>query len=424
MLRLRPVLALLLLSGCSILDTKSERGYSEDGSWSASAGKDNNPAGTTFTTADVRVITQRMHPVLKVPVVCVEPSPDVADALSSAAGLTAKGGTTTVNGTLSLTGASSEAVAELAGRSTALLGLRDGLFEACQAYGNGAIGQDTYALITSVYGQLMTTLFLAQDATTPSAQAAANATSPNIPQSAGSSSNDGGGTGKQPKSGNTTSDASYEATTSGQPDVKLAADQAGLPIQLVANPSPTKAKELNGAPTTNDGASTADKQVAAGVGGNALAANPLALVRMNEDFMHGGLLRTLLVACINEYDPSRDREGMGDAVNKFLEGVCNQMNLKSLEALEQVDATVNAEEGFKAVDPTSAAIAAPSGTKSTNAIKKTVASAKKTPRLIVNILHLVPTASADRASGEHDVCPPFEKLRTSAATAPPVLSSI
>ena len=52
-----------------------------------------------------------------------------------------------------------------AGRSTALLGLRDGLYRACEAYANGAIGADAYALVLSRYGQLMTTFFLGQDVT-------------------------------------------------------------------------------------------------------------------------------------------------------------------------------------------------------------------------------------------------------------------
>ena len=119
----------------------------------------------TFTTADVRMITQRNRQGSPNPIICTEPSPDVAKALSTAAQLTGSGGNGTTTGSLGAGGASAEAALALAGRSTALLGLRDGLFRACEAYANGVIGADAYALVLSRYGQLMTTLFLGQDVT-------------------------------------------------------------------------------------------------------------------------------------------------------------------------------------------------------------------------------------------------------------------
>src|SRR5262249_55673845 len=135
-------------------NSDASQGYAQNGLWTTPA---------AYTTADVRIITQRTHPVLGTPVICTEPSPDVAKALSTAIQLQAQGGNGTVNAGVSGGAASAEAVLELAGRSTALLGLRDGLFQACQAFANGTIGADGYALIMSRYGQLMTTLFLGQD---------------------------------------------------------------------------------------------------------------------------------------------------------------------------------------------------------------------------------------------------------------------
>jgi hypothetical protein len=75
-------------------------------------------------------------------------SPDVAKALSAAAQLSGSGGNDTTTGSLAVGGASAEAVIALAGRSTALLGL----YRACEAYANGAIGADAYALVLSRYG--------------------------------------------------------------------------------------------------------------------------------------------------------------------------------------------------------------------------------------------------------------------------------
>jgi hypothetical protein len=157
------LLSTALLTGCATFEDDVQRGYQQTNGWATPT-----PAkmSTTYTTADVRIIYQRQHPLdPSRQVVCTEPSPDVAKALSTAFSTNAAGGNATTNASLAFSGGSAEAVQALAGRSTALLGLRDGLFQACQAYANGAIGDDAYALILSRYGQLMTTLFLGQDVT-------------------------------------------------------------------------------------------------------------------------------------------------------------------------------------------------------------------------------------------------------------------
>jgi hypothetical protein len=125
--------AVSILAGCSILEDEVARGYAQNYPFTT---------GAAFTTADIRIISQRMHPVTQTPVVCTEPSPDVAKALSAAAQLSAQGGNAGTTGSLAAGGASAETVMVLAGRSTALLGLRDGLYRACEAYANGALGAD------------------------------------------------------------------------------------------------------------------------------------------------------------------------------------------------------------------------------------------------------------------------------------------
>jgi hypothetical protein len=55
-------------------------------------------------------------------------------------------------------GSSSETLVEGAGRAEAVLALRDGLYTACQAYANGVLGQDAYAIILSQYGSLLVAL--------------------------------------------------------------------------------------------------------------------------------------------------------------------------------------------------------------------------------------------------------------------------
>jgi outer membrane protein OmpA-like peptidoglycan-associated protein len=107
-------------------------------------------------------------------IVCIEPSPDIARALSLAA--TAKAGTPTVTGEVDVS--YQQMIAQLAGRTAAVVALRDGLFRACEAYANGIIGKELYVLLVSQYGDTMTTIMLGEDAQT-TAQAAASASKSN-----------------------------------------------------------------------------------------------------------------------------------------------------------------------------------------------------------------------------------------------------
>jgi hypothetical protein len=409
-------LILLSLCGCSILDTKAERGYSENRDWSISA---------AYTTADVRIVLQRNHPLLKNPIVCVEPSPDVADALSSAAAATVSGGNTTVNGSLSLSGSASDAVTELAGRSTALLGLRDGLFEACVAYANGAIGEDTYSLIISRYSQLMTTLFLGQDITSAAVglgHAEANSTAPALPAADTSRTTpppatpgvhaDAEPSPNQPSNLIASAKLPLEqrpVSTTGQPipefiPLSVSApvlDTTGagatpppIPPAPVQAPAPAPVVAANQTPpsqnTPSQNTPSQNTPTAPASGNGASTVDALALTRMNEDFMHQGLVSALIVACVNEYDPTRlsmiqplpaaSSSGSFDAdhppqsateadpttprviaPNSWLAPICESLKAKgALEALYEAEAPYD----YKPVDP---AIAAEQGTAKTNA---------------------------------------------------------
>ena len=149
---------LLLCSGCA----QAWREYSN-----SRVGQD---VPTMVTTADVRVITSRDNP--RAPgnkIVCVEPPPDVAKALqASLGGGLAVDATGIGNGNIQVDYHTSEALAELTGRVPGLLALRDGLFRACEAYANGSIGDAAYALILSRYGDILTTVILADAVHDPS----------------------------------------------------------------------------------------------------------------------------------------------------------------------------------------------------------------------------------------------------------------
>ncbi|MEM7425593.1 MAG: hypothetical protein AAF441_05825 [Pseudomonadota bacterium] len=78
-------------------------------------------------------------------ILCTEPSPDVASALSAAAAAAGQSGGDSAAGGFS----QAEGVAQLGERLATIQLLRDGLYRACEAYQNGAISQTMYALIVS-----------------------------------------------------------------------------------------------------------------------------------------------------------------------------------------------------------------------------------------------------------------------------------
>lgn len=148
------------------------------------------------TDADVRVITDRPSPFDPTNparrAVCTEPSPDVAKALATALTLSASasvpGGPT---GSGSLNSQTAEGILELAGRVPAVVALRDGTYQLCQAWANGAVGDSAYALALGRYDQLLVTLMLGEDMVaayrSPPEQLVAQVTPP-----AGGGQNNGG----------------------------------------------------------------------------------------------------------------------------------------------------------------------------------------------------------------------------------------
>lgn len=129
--------------------------------------KDNSAMATNAAS---RLVMDRQPPAKDGTVsrlICSEPSPDVAIALSTALALTGSAKTPTgVTASAGVSESTAEAITALAGRTEAVVALRDGLFKACEAYANGLIHKEAYALILSQYGDLLVTLMLGEAAAT------------------------------------------------------------------------------------------------------------------------------------------------------------------------------------------------------------------------------------------------------------------
>ncbi len=120
---------------------------------------------TLVVGANIRTVSERARErpsgipnVPPLPTVCTEPSPDVAIAFGrslSAQGSLTEGSNT---GSAQLSASTTETATALAGRTAGVLALRDGLYAACQAYTNGVLGQDAYAMVLSQYGNLLVAL--------------------------------------------------------------------------------------------------------------------------------------------------------------------------------------------------------------------------------------------------------------------------
>lgn len=350
------VLAGLLLGGCSSLQSEVDNAYSQNPAWTVA---------TTVTTADVRLVTTRKHPLLHNEVLCSEPSPDIGKAVGVSFSASVKAANSAAAGA---SVANTQALAEFAGRSTALVGLRDALYRACEAYANGIIGQDAYALVTGRYHELMAALFLGQDISSGTA-----ATTPAKASSdPGKAAGDSPGTPAPAPAGDTAKKNS--SAVDAQPSAALAStgdsgETSAVPLRLslvleeatkpqatpnaelpsrsaqalavhdlgsdtdpafiaVANPVPAvagnaankpaqeaqKASPAAAAPVA-DGARESPDGKARPASGDAAAAGastvesvpPLSLVRLYEDYVDHDLIGLLMVACINNGDQTRLR---------------------------------------------------------------------------------------------------------------------
>jgi hypothetical protein len=305
-------LAAILLAGCNVFQNDVQRGYQQNSQWNTAA---------VYTGANIRMVSERVHPLSGTPVVCTEPSPDVAAALSTALQVSAQGQSGPASAGVGLSAGSAEAVAELAGRSTALLGLRDGLYRACEAYANGIIGDDAYALVLSRYGQLMTTLFLAQDLSTAAgSEARASATSAALLNLNGNAT---------PAPKPQPSPAPVAAPGAGKPAAAAAQPAAAQPIAAEpAAAQPAAAKPPAAAPVSKPGTPAAPSPAGAG--------NAAALLQMNKDYMalDADEFHLLLVACINENDATRTN--YATRPNTWLRGLCDSMKPQLIQALAKM----------------------------------------------------------------------------------------
>jgi hypothetical protein len=296
---------LLPLVGCGL----QAREYSENPRFSSRL---------AYTTADVRVILQRELAGREI--TCTEPSPDVAKAISTLAQLQANGGNGTIDAGFSGAVSRQEALMALAGRSTALLGLRDGLFRACEAYANGAIGDTAYALILSRYGQLMATLFLAQDASEAGSGAAAASVANQVLSSVLSAPTTNNGNSKQGGGGSPGSEPDGGNGGNSGPKNSSAIDSKDSLLRPVAfrpgSGLASGAIEPAAAQGSGKGSGAAGQQGGAGGdnGGKAGSQAPSdaaqAIGQMQKNYLDldrdaTAMLHLLVTGCANEYDPSR-----------------------------------------------------------------------------------------------------------------------
>jgi hypothetical protein len=292
-------------------DNEASRGTITRGDW--------RDQPRIYTSADVRIVMKRKHPVTGQWVVCTEPSPDVAKALSTASQVALQGGTLKASGAASAAMSSAESALELAGRTTALLALRDGLYRTCEAYANGALGSDAYALVLARYGQLMTTLFLAQDIA--SAAASNNGTPASI---------------VAPGPAVLPAPIAVPQLTPGS-----SAPGANAPPAAVASaPATASASAMASAPAAASAASSAPSSSApaassAPISIPASAVVAASIARMNEDYfdMDRNLLQLLVVSCINNYDTTRlpseavstANQGLPFRGNYYLHPLCDRL---------------------------------------------------------------------------------------------------
>jgi hypothetical protein len=297
-----------------------------------------------MTTADLRTITERPLPYRNRKIVCTEPPPDVAKALSTAFSGSASGSAAGgAGGSGAVSDATAESLAELTGRVPGLIALRDTLFRACEGYANGMIGDDVYGLITSRYGELLVTLMLAEAMQARPTAATlqgivlgasiANQTPGNTPNKSGQGGtplpDSGAPAKKQPAAsldhaaGTLVVDVSQEAngdlaTARRSHDGRIQLTSLTPMLAQIAVSGPVNPPADAGAKVPAEAAAKPPAAAAAkppaGAGAKPVAGdtpNPSSsdaaaiLQQMQQNFLSIGLVQPIIVACINEWDATR-----------------------------------------------------------------------------------------------------------------------
>ena len=131
------------------------------------------PEQALVTSADVRLVNKTKPKnvlggrVTPETIICAEPSPDVAKAVSESFNLGGSFGGGIPSGVsaeaaAAISLARAEGMAQLTQRLATIQLLRDGLYRACEAYANGAISDTTYAVMISRFDDTMVTMLLGE----------------------------------------------------------------------------------------------------------------------------------------------------------------------------------------------------------------------------------------------------------------------
>lgn len=241
-------------------------------------------------TADQRLVSSRPDPQgrpngiatadgkqLVRQIVCTEPSPDVAKALDTALQLSASASAPNgPQGQGSLSYSTAETISMLAGRTASVVAMRDVLFRACEAYANGILGRNGYALIMSQYGEVLKAIMLGEAAAT-AGQTAQNSSASTDKSSGSKDSGSGGG-----------------STTSATPIAVAVNSPASSPSSPTAKPGTDPST-----PSSNTGGKAAPPTAPAGAISNIaeFALDPLPGTTLGS---------ALVVSCLAANDPTTD----------------------------------------------------------------------------------------------------------------------
>jgi hypothetical protein len=247
-------------------------------------------------------------------IICAEPSPDVAQVLSTAIDAAIRAdvqGRGSGSGRLSASAAAS--IAQLGERFASIQLLRDGLYRACEAYANGAIRDTTYALLLSRIDDVMVTLL--------SGEMAAGAFGRNLAAISGQASA-GSGTSEEArelnnkilKQAGVVGGAEQEAKTAqaNEKDKKDKALEEAKKATAAAKKKEAEEKaklaELQRqlrAVRANAARTSASGQAAANIGaitGKRITGSPDSVARIHKAFINDTRPEALIVACVIALD--------------------------------------------------------------------------------------------------------------------------
>jgi hypothetical protein len=244
--------------------------------------------GVAVGVTDDQVVKNHPHRII-----CAEPSPDVAQAISAAFTAAGQADSGQNSGAGSIGSSYAASIAQLGERLATVQLLRDKMYRACEAYQNGAISDTSYTLMLARFDKTMASML--------ASETAAGAFGRNLATLGGSASTGGVDPKKLSDARDAVKTAAKQLQDAATPEAKA---QARADLDTAVN-ALVEIEFLSAVSAAQSGPPAGSGGVPGQINGGPKTINSDAVVRIHTNFIDDDASGTLIDACVVALDRNR-----------------------------------------------------------------------------------------------------------------------